>query len=150
MPSRPVDLTKIILWIVMIAVIAVVLVIYVGVVIDAGRKSLDQETEPQISAALTGATTAVASALATNLGAFLGVTIATGRFTTGGIIATYKAPTIQAIFALLYVIVLFIALYFWWQDGWASTSAEIIRTQSQTLLGVGVGALAVLLNTKVR
>jgi hypothetical protein len=148
--GAPIDWTKVILWIVMGAVIGVVLVIYVGVVIDAGRKSLVEAEEPEISPALTGATTAVASALATNLGAFLGISIVTGKFSPQGLRETFKAPTVQAIFALLYVVVLFIALYYWWKDGFSEKTAEIIRTQAATLIGVGVGAFAVLLNTKLR
>lgn len=148
--NPPIDLTKVILWLIMGIVIVVVLAIYIGVVIDAGVRSLDQPTEPAINPAVTAVTTGVAGALATNLGAFLGVSIATGTFSVDGFKDKFKAPTVQAVFALLYIIVLLIALGFWIKDGFSSDTAEIIRTQTETLFGVGIGAFAVLLNTKLK
>ncbi len=139
----PHDWTKIILSVIVWVLIAVVVGTYVGVVVWAGEQSLKSPSEPSIPLALTGATTAVASALATNLGAFLGVSIG-----TRSIPDSFKAPTVQALFGLFYVLVLIVAFSYWGRDHFSSQTAELIRTQVATLLGVGVGVLAVKLNTK--
>ena len=145
---KPIDFTKIIFYTLMVLVILIVVIVYVAVIVDAGRRSLASPTEPTISPQLTRLS-------CRRKRARNGPRSSPGRHDCHREVGfpslrrrASKAPTVQALFALLYVLVLILALWYWWKDDFSAQTAEIIRTQAATLLGVGVGALAVVLNTK--
>lgn len=140
---------QLILKLIYIMVISIVVGVYGALVVWSGLQSLDEAVEPTIPEAVTGVATGVGGVLATNFGAFLGITAAAGgglSMTT--VRSTLQAPTAQGWAAAGYLVILTVSIVFWLLDGFSDATAEIIRTQSVTLFGVGVGALAVVLNVK--
>jgi hypothetical protein len=142
-----------ILRLIYIVVILIVVGAYAGLIVWAGFASLGNAPEPDIPGALTGVVTGVGGVLATNFGAFLGVAVSGGTGGNRGLLMTnardaFRAPTAQAWASLGYLLVLLACFAFWILDGFSATTAEVIRTQTLTLFGVGVGALAVQLNVK--
>jgi hypothetical protein len=127
--------------------------LFLGYVWIAGQATLANPAAPDIKPAeLIGFGTAAGTLLATNLGAVLGIS-ARPPGGGGGNFRTLAAgipqqPWAQLIGAIFYVVCLALALYFYWQAGWAATAAEILKSSLSTLFGVFLGALAAVLGAK--
>ena len=117
----------------------------------AGQLSIASPgTEPVITPnELIGFGTATGTLLATNLGTVLGITVGDkGKLSLKALQEALSTPWAQLGAAIFYIVCLFLALYFYWQTGYSTNSAEVLRTSLSTLLGVLVGSMAAVLSKK--
>ncbi len=124
--------------------------LFLGGIVWAGIVSLrnQPETMPQF---LLQSTTIIGGVLATNLGSVLGLAVASeqggGLITTSSLSAT-SIHNLQVGAAWLYAAGLFLAFGFWVANKFSTAPEKVVSTLpelSKTLLGVVVGALAVVL-----
>ncbi len=125
-------------------------VLFLGGIIWAGIVSIrnQPETMPQF---LIQSTTVIGGVLATNLGSVLGLSIISevgGGVVTASSLTAVTIHNIQVGAAWLYAAGLFIAFAFWVANKFSTAPEKVVSTLpelSKTLLGVAVGALAVVL-----
>lgn len=124
--------------------------VFAWFVIAAGNASLKATEPPKLTPPeLESFGLAAGVLLATNLGAFLGIVIKTsggGGFTA--LQANQQQPWAHLVGAIAYLIIIGIALYFYWQSNFNQSGAEVITKSFATAAGVFLGAMSSVFNAK--
>ncbi len=86
-------------------------------------------------AALVDFGVAAGTLLATNLGAVLGIAVTPGtRGSFARLRDAQQEPWAQLGGAVIYIALLGLALYFYWQSDWSDNAAEVLKTSLATLI----------------
>ncbi len=119
-------------------------------IISAGLASLNNPTEPVElrPPELAAFGVAAGTLLAANLGAVLGIAGVPNRNTWQNLRDATQSPWAQLGGAVVYVVLLLIALAFYWMSDWSENAAEALKTSLGTLFGVLLGAMTAVFGTK--
>lgn len=149
--------------VIILILLAIAAVAYLGGVAWAGIASLQTDEVPEIPAIVTQAITVIGGVLATHTGAVFGI----ARYLSSntrlkpkvynpvawsvvpkreGVAPGMGLDMIQITAVVVYLVSLLAAVVFWGLDGFADTSAEVLRNMSYTFVGLIGGLLAVQLN----
>lgn len=124
--------------------------IFAWYVFAAGFATLDSPSEPPVLKPdqLTAFGIAAGSLLATNLGAVLGIAVQPPDRGFRAFRDSQRAAWARLGGAVLYLVLLGVALFFYWQSDWSEDAAEVLTTSVSTLFGVFLGAMTAVFSPK--
>jgi hypothetical protein len=120
-------------------------ILYAAGVIYVGVQNLQTDGEPAIPEIINNFLSGMGTVLALNLGAFLGISTA---YKNGLVKLARELPTqdqLRLYASIFYVVMLFVAVIFWALDGFSPSSARLLQEMTNSLVGVLIGAVTVIL-----
>jgi di/tricarboxylate transporter len=120
--------------------------LYAAGVIYVGVQNL--QDNPAIPEVINNFLSGMGTVLALNLGAFLGIST---TFRNGLTKMARELPTqeqLRLYASIFYVVMLFVAVIFWALDGFSSESARLLQEMANSLVGVLIGAVTVILGVE--
>jgi hypothetical protein len=123
-------------------------ILYAAGVIYVGVQNLQADGDPAIPEVINNFLSGMGTVLALNLGAFLGIST---TFRNGIGKMARELPTqdqLRLYASIFYVVMLFVAVIFWALDGFSPVSARLLQEMANSLVGVLIGAITVILGVE--